>query len=53
MKKNFISKALTNVLIEKIQAMNDIVLDRGSAQSLTNIEFSVNGKYITNILADG
>jgi NAD kinase len=53
MKKNFASNTLANVLIEKIQALNDIVLDRGSAQALTNIEFSINGKYVTNILADG
>lgn len=53
MKKNFASRSGSKVLIERIQAMNDIVLDRGSAQALTNIEFFINGKYVTKILADG
>jgi len=53
MKKNFAFECTPSVRIDKIQAINDITLDRGEAQALTNIEFFVNGKYLTNIRGDG
>ncbi len=53
MKKNFVSKTGAEVHIDKVQAMNDITLDRGPSQSLTNIECYINGKLLTTIQADG
>ena len=52
-KKNFASKSGAEIDIDKIQAMNDITLDRGSSPSLTNIECYINGKFLTIIQADG
>jgi len=52
-KKNLASLSGTEILIDQLQAMNDITLDSGSSLTLTNMDCYINGKLLTSIRADG
>lgn len=39
--------------MEEVHVANELIIDRGPTQSITNIECFINGNFLTNINGDG